>query len=97
MSALQRIEATRQALGEALLARDWAVIGELDLACRDAVNELLQDEVGEGGAVQEELEALLDVYRQLIEIASGERQSIVDEMTAITQAKSAAKVYHLFS
>ncbi|UBM23942.1 flagellar protein FliT [Pseudomonas sp. p1(2021b)] len=97
MSALQRIEATRQALCEALQARDWTVIGGLDLACRDAVNQLMEVGVGEERAVQQELEALLDVYRQLIEIASGERQSIVDEMTAITQAKSAAKVYHLFS
>lgn len=97
MSALQRIEATRQALSEAMLARDWVVIGELDLACREALDQLLQGEVGEEGVVREKLEALLDVYRQLIEIASVERQSIVDEMTAITQAKSAAKVYHLFS
>lgn len=37
------------------------------------------------------------VYRQLIEVASGERQSLVEEMTKIRQAKNAAKVYHLFS
>jgi hypothetical protein len=39
---------------------------------------------------------LLGVYRQLIEVATGERQAIVDEMTQIQQAKTAAKVYHLF-
>ncbi|MNT90204.1 hypothetical protein D3C72_2310650 [compost metagenome] len=43
------------------------------------------------------LEELLGVYRQLIEVASDERQSLVDEMTQIRHAKNAAKVYHLFS
>ncbi|MBI3907630.1 MAG: flagellar protein FliT, partial [Pseudomonas fluorescens] len=36
------------------------------------------------------------VYRQLLETAMGERQSIVDEMSQIHQAQNAAKVYHLF-
>jgi flagellar protein FliT len=36
------------------------------------------------------------VYKDLLAATMGERQSIVDEMSQITQAKSAAKVYHLF-
>ncbi|MBX6501356.1 flagellar protein FliT, partial [Pseudomonas syringae pv. tomato] len=42
------------------------------------------------------LEELLGVYRQLIDVATGERQAVVDEMTQIQNAKNATKVYHLF-
>ncbi|ATP49192.1 flagellar protein FliT [Pseudomonas kermanshahensis] len=97
MNALQRIEDTRQALNEALQARDWAAIGELDLACRAQMDELLQGAVEDEAAVRVNLEALMDVYRQLIDVASDERQSLVQQMTNINQAKQATKVYHLFS
>ncbi|HHJ1296928.1 MULTISPECIES: hypothetical protein [Pseudomonas] len=97
MNALQRIEDTRQALNEALQARDWGAIGELDLACRAQMDELLHGAVEDEAAVRVNLEALMDVYRQLIHVASDERQSLVEQMTNINQAKQATKVYHLFS
>jgi len=97
MSALQKIQSIREALNTALVARDWGVIGELDLACRAELDDIVQDAGHDERAVKENLEALLGVYRQLIDIASVERQSLVDEMSNISQAKNAAKVYHLFS
>ncbi|NWC82303.1 flagellar protein FliT [Pseudomonas putida] len=97
MSALQQIEDTRQALSEALQARDWAAIGELDLACRVQMDELLQGDLEDEAAVRANLEALMTVYRQLINVASDERQSLVTQMSNINQAKHATKVYHLFS
>lgn len=97
MSALQQIEDTRQALTQALQARDWAAIGELDLACRALMDEVLKEEQGDEAAVRANLEALMAVYRQLIEVASDERQSLVAQMSNINQAKHATKVYHLFS
>lgn len=65
--------------------------------CRICVDDVLAEASLNEDAVKGSLEQLLGVYRQLIDIASGERQSIVDEMTQIRQAKNAAKVYHLFS
>ena len=97
MNALQQIEDTRQALSEALQARDWAAIGELDLACRTQMDELLQGDLQDEAAVRANLEALMAVYRQLIDVASDERQSLVTQMSNINQAKHATKVYHLFS
>ncbi|MCF5210921.1 flagellar protein FliT, partial [Pseudomonas syringae] len=47
-------------------------------------------------ALRSNLEELLGVYRQLIDVATGERQAVVEEMTQIQNAKSATKVYHLF-
>lgn len=94
--ALQRIEKTREALIDALAERDWGAIGELDTACRECVDEVLSEAPIDEEALRTNLESLLAVYKDLLTATMGERQAIVDEMTQITQAKSAAKVYHLF-
>jgi hypothetical protein len=94
---IERIEQARDELRAALVSRDWQAVGELDLQCRICVEEVLAEALSNEAAVRSSLEDLLAVYGQLIEVASGERQAIVDEMTQIRQAKSAAKVYHLFT
>ncbi|MFJ4153795.1 flagellar protein FliT [Pseudomonas sp. NPDC089752] len=94
---ITRIEQTRELLLAALASRDWDAVGELDLECRLRINDVLAEAQGQEADVRDSLEQLLAVYRQLIEVASGERQSLVDEMMQIRQAKNAAKVYHLFS
>jgi len=94
---IERIEQTRDELLAALASRDWQAVGELDLACRVCVEDVLAEAASNEAAVRTSLEELLVVYGQLIDIASGERQLIVDEMSQIRQAKNAAKVYHLFT
>ena len=94
--ALQRIEQTREALVDALAERDWDAIGELDVACRSCVDDVLSEVPVDEQALRENLESLLLVYKQLLEATMGERQAIVDEMSQMNQAKNAAKVYHLF-
>ncbi|VVO09403.1 flagellar protein FliT [Pseudomonas fluorescens] len=93
---LQRIEQAREALVDALAERNWEAIGRLDLACRSCIEDVMSEVPADEAALRENLQELLGVYRQLLETAMGERQSIVDEMSQIQQAKSAAKVYHLF-
>ena len=93
---LQRIEQTRDGLVNALAERNWQAIGEWDLACRSCMEDVLSEASGDEAALRDNLEELLRVYKQLIEVAAGERQSIVDEMSQINQAQKAAKVYHLF-
>lgn len=93
---LQRIEETREALVGALAERDWESIGQLDLACRACMDDVLSEAPLDETALRNNLEELLGVYRQLLETAMGERQAIVDEMSQIHQAQNAAKVYHLF-
>ncbi|MDD1974990.1 flagellar protein FliT [Pseudomonas tussilaginis] len=98
MSAvLERIEQTREELLGALASRDWEAISELDVSCRLCVDDVLAEASVNEAVLRSSLEELLGVYRQLIEVASDERQSLVDEMTQIRHAKNAAKVYHLFS
>lgn len=95
-AALKRIEQTREALSHALAERDWEAIGKLDLACRACVDEVISEAPKDEPELRSNLENLLGVYRQLIDVAVGERQAIADEMSQIQRAKSAAKVYHLF-
>ncbi|POA19151.1 flagellar protein FliT [Pseudomonas sp. FW300-N1A1] len=94
--ALQRIEQTREALIGALAERNWETISELDVACRACVDDVLSEAPVDEQALRENLESLLAVYKQLLDVAMGERQAIVNEMTQINQAQNATKVYHLF-
>ncbi|MBC3374776.1 flagellar protein FliT [Pseudomonas sp. SWRI92] len=93
---LQRIEQTREALVDALAERNWEAIGQLDLACRTCMEDVMSESEVDEAALRSNLEELLGVYRNLLEAATGERQAIVNEMSQIHQAQNAAKVYHLF-
>ncbi|BAP44171.1 flagellar protein FliT [Pseudomonas sp. 21LCFQ02] len=95
-AALQRIEETQEALLEALAVRNWEAITQLDLACRECVETVVEHAAPDDEKLRGKLEELLGVYRQLIDVAVGERQAIVDEMSEIQRAKNATKVYHLF-
>lgn len=94
---IERIDQTRELLLAALASRDWEAVGELDLECRLCVDDVLAEALSNEDEVRASLEQLQAVYRQLIEVASGERQLVVDEMAKIRQAKNATKVYHLFT
>ena len=96
-SELQRFDETRDALLNALSAKDWDAIGRLDENCRTCIDDMLGAPALDEGVVKERLEGLLQVYRDLLDATIGERQAIADEMTQINQAKNASKVYHLFS
>lgn len=93
---LQRIADTREALVVALAERNWEAIGELDLACRSCMEDVMAEASLDEVALRDNLEELLFVYKELLEVAMGERQAIANEMSQITQAQKAAKVYHLF-
>ncbi len=93
---LQRIADTREALVSALAERNWEAIGELDLACRSCMEDVMAEASLDEEALRNNLEELLHVYKELLEAAMGERQAIANEMSQITQAQKAAKVYHLF-
>ena len=94
--ALQRIDETREALVDALAHRNWDAIGELDMGCRAVIDEALNNAPVDEDALREKLESLLAVYQQLLEVTTGERQAIFEEMSQINRAENASKVYHLF-
>ncbi|WP_028694545.1 hypothetical protein [Pseudomonas cremoricolorata] len=96
-NAIQRFDQTRDALLTALGERDWDAIGRLDETCRVCIDDMLTAPVVDEREVKAKLEGLLEVYRDLLSATMGERQAIADEMSQISQSRSAAKLYHLFS
>ena len=96
MNALQRLDDTCDALIGALGERDWDAIAKLDVACRTCIDEVLENHTMDQGLLREKLEGVLEVYRNLIDVTTGERQAIAEEIMQINQAKNASKVYHLF-
>ncbi|HGM5586111.1 TPA: flagellar protein FliT [Pseudomonas putida] len=97
MTALQRLDDTCDALIGALGERDWEAIAKLDVACRACIDEVLETHSMDQALLREKLEGVLRLYRNLIDVTTGERQAIAEEMMQINQAKNASKVYHLFS
>ncbi|MCJ7957772.1 MAG: flagellar protein FliT [Pseudomonas sp.] len=81
---------------DALAHRNWDAIGELDMGCRAVIDEALNNAPVDEDALREKLQSLLAVYQQLLEVTTGERQAIFEEMSQINRAESASKVYHLF-
>lgn len=96
MSALQKIEATRHALVDALALQDWEAIGRLDLQCRACVETVLDEHTHDYSGVRENLEALMGVYGQLLNASRQVRDDAASEIRQVQQANNAAKVYQLF-
>ena len=97
MTALQRLDDTCDALIGALGERDWDTIAKLDVACRACIDEVLATHALDQALLREKLEGVLEVYRNLIDVTTGERQAIAEEMMQLNQAKNASKDYHLIS
>ncbi|UFH48006.1 flagellar protein FliT [Pseudomonas sp. KNUC1026] len=96
MSAVQKIDATRLALVDALAVQDWQAISTLDIECRAHLELVLSAGPGEQPEVRQSLEALLGVYRHLLDASRQARQDVVEEITQMRQGSNASKVYNLF-
>jgi hypothetical protein len=67
-SSVPRLEKTGSALRDALAAQDWAAIGELDLQCRQAVDEAMVEVVQDEDVLRARMQELLDLYRELVDV-----------------------------
>ena len=95
-SSVQRLEKTGSALRDALAAQDWAAIGELDLQCRQAVDEAMVDSVQDEDVLRARMQDLLDLYRELVDVCQSEQRRLAGELMQLNQAQQGAKVYQLF-
>ena len=96
-SSVQRLEATGSALRDALARQDWATIGELDLQCRQAIDEVMVEAVRDEEALRLRMQELLDLYRELIALCQAEQRRVAGELVQLNQSQQGAKVYQLFS
>ncbi|MDH1559093.1 flagellar protein FliT [Pseudomonas chengduensis] len=95
-SSVQSLQATRQALCDALANQDWSAIGELDLQCRMAVDAAMFEGQQDEEQLRSSLEQLLDLYRELVGICQGEQRRLAGELLQLNQSHQGAKVYQLF-
>ena len=95
-SSVQRLEKTGSALRDALAAQDWAAIGELDLQCRQAVDDAMVESVQDEDLLRARMQELLDLYRELVDVCQSEQRRLAGELMQLNQAQQGAKVYQLF-
>lgn len=96
-SSVQRLETTGSALRDALARQDWAAIGELDVQCRQAVDEAMLEAVRDEGVLRERMQELLDLYRELVTMCQTEQRRLAGELVQLNQSQQGAKVYQLFT
>ena len=96
-SSMQRLEATGNALRDALARQDWTMIGELDAQCRQAVDEAMVEAVRDEDALRERMQELLDLYRELVMMCQSEQRRLANELVQLNQSQQGAKVYQLFT
>src|SRR5690554_4915741 len=95
-ATVKQLEISGQALREALVSKNWEAIGQLDLQCRQAVDNALSDPACQTGELRKKMQDLLELYRELVEICQHEQQRIASELVQIKQSKKNAKVFQLF-
>ncbi|KRW62239.1 flagellar protein FliT [Pseudomonas sp. TTU2014-080ASC] len=96
-TSVQRLEETGSALRQALASRDWAAIGELDLQCRQAVDDVMVESVADEALLRARMQELLDLYRELVNLCQVEQRRLAQEMVQLNQSKQSAKVYQFLS
>lgn len=95
-SSVQRLQETRCALRNALSTQDWAAIGELDMQCRQAVDEAMVEAVQDEEVLRARMQELLDLYRELVTVCQTEQRRLAGELVQLNQSQQGAKVYQLF-
>ncbi|MGY4532427.1 flagellar protein FliT [Pseudomonas sp. TE3786] len=93
---LQQIESTRIALVEAFAQEDWERIGALDSTCREQVSAAMAASADIEEALREQMEALVEVYRQLTAACVRKREAVGEELTLLVKSNQSAKIYQMF-
>ena len=94
--SVTRLELAGNALRAALQAHDWAAIGELDLQCRQAVDEAMVESATDEDTLRARMQELLDLYRELVNVCQTEQHRLAQELVQLNQSQQGAKVYQLF-
>ena len=95
-SSVQRLEETGSALRVALASQDWVAIGELDLQCRQAVEEAMLESATDEETLRARMQELLELYRELVSVCQAQQQRLAQVLIQLNQSNQGAKVYQLF-
>lgn len=94
--SVQRLQETGNAMRSALATQDWTAIGELDLQCRQAVDEAMLESASDEDTLRARMQELLDLYHELVAVCQAEQQRLAQELVQLNQSQQGAKVYQLF-
>jgi flagellar protein FliT len=95
-SSVQRLEQTGSAMRQAMATYDWSAIGELDMQCRQAVDEAMLESPNDEANLRLRMQELLELYRELVSVCQNEKERLGKELMQLNQSNKAAQVYHLF-
>lgn len=95
-ACVEQLVETGTALREAMEQQDWAAIGELDLRCRQAVEDAMREPCRDEAQLRERLQELLDLYQQMVRLCQAEQSRLAGELRQLNQSRQGAKVYQLF-
>lgn len=95
-SSVQRLQETGNALRAALATQDWMAIGELDLQCRQVVDEVMVEVVSDEDALRARMQELLSLYQEMVSVCQAEQRRIGTELLQLNNSQQGAKVYQLF-
>lgn len=95
-SSVQRLEETGSALRSALAMQDWSAISELDLRCREVVDDAMLESVQDETMLRQRMQEMLDLYRELVTVCQTEQQRLAAELRQLNQSQQGAKVYQMF-
>jgi len=96
ITSVQRLQDTGTAMRDALATRNWAVIAELDMQCRQVVDEAMVESASDEDALRMRMQELLDLYRELVDVCQAEQHRLAQELIQLNQSQQGAKVYQLF-
>lgn len=94
--SVQRLQETGNAMRSALATQDWTAIGELDLQCRQAVDEAMLESASDEDTLRARMQELLDLYHELVAVCQAEQRRLAQELVQLNQSQQGAKVYQLF-
>ncbi len=95
-ASVQQLVETGSALRDALQREDWSAIGELDLRCRQVVEQALHEAERDESQIRARLEDLLDLYGELVAHCQAAQKRLANELIQLNQSRQGAQVYRLF-
>ncbi|GLQ32239.1 flagellar protein FliT [Litoribrevibacter albus] len=90
---IQKISDVQQSMRLALSKDDWEALSELDLQCRDLVQQAMDQATGDKLIVRDAIVPLLELYKHAVAACERHRDELAEELQTFNRQRSGAKVY----
>ena len=93
---IQQISNVQDSMRVALSNDDWEALSELDLQCRDLVQEAVNETSGDKLVVRDAIVPLLELYKHAVAACEKHRDELASELQSFNKQRSGAKAYQEF-